>query len=35
MWRTLAFVEHVEVEFSGNLINQALILGDVDNDQVQ
>ncbi|XP_067654862.1 KICSTOR complex protein ITFG2-like [Haliotis asinina] len=33
MWRTVSFVERVEVEFSGNLLNQAMVLGDVDNDK--
>ncbi|XP_052270398.1 KICSTOR complex protein ITFG2-like isoform X3 [Dreissena polymorpha] len=33
MWRTVSFVERVEVEFSGNLFNQAIILGDFDNDK--
>ncbi|XP_045175443.2 KICSTOR complex protein ITFG2-like [Mercenaria mercenaria] len=33
MWRTVSFVERVEVEFSGNVPNQAIILGDIDNDK--
>ncbi|KAK6183662.1 hypothetical protein SNE40_011096 [Patella caerulea] len=33
MWRTVSFVERIEVEFKGNLFNQAMVLGDVDNDQ--
>jgi len=35
MWRTVSFVERVEVEFPGNVFNQALILADVDNDKVK
>lgn len=35
MWRTVSFVERIEVDFVGNLFNQAILLGDVDNDQVQ
>ncbi|XP_063412681.1 KICSTOR complex protein ITFG2-like [Mytilus trossulus] len=33
MWRTVSFVERIEVDFVGNLFNQAILLGDVDNDQ--
>ena len=34
MWRTISFVERVEVEYSGNIFNQAILLGDLDNDKV-
>ena len=34
MWRTVSFVERIEVEFSGNIFNQAILLGDIDNDKV-
>ncbi|BFZ15765.1 hypothetical protein BsWGS_18804 [Bradybaena similaris] len=30
--RTVSFVERVEVEFHGNVISQAMVLADVDND---
>ena len=30
----MSFVERVEVEYSGNIFNQAIILGDIDNDKV-
>lgn len=33
MWRTVSFVERVEVEFSGVIFNQAIVLGDLDNDK--
>lgn len=33
MWRTVSFVERIEVDFVGNLFKKAIILGDVDNDQ--
>lgn len=33
MWRTVSFVERVEVEFSGNVFSQAIVLGDLDNDK--
>lgn len=33
MWRTISFVERVEVEYSGNIFNQAILLGDLDNDK--
>ncbi|KAL3842428.1 hypothetical protein ACJMK2_020446 [Sinanodonta woodiana] len=33
MWRTVSFVERVEVEFSGSIFNQAITLGDFDNDK--
>ncbi len=32
--RTVSFVEHLELDISGNVFNKALVLGDVDNDQV-
>ena len=35
MWRTVSFVERIEVEYTGNIFNQAIILGDIDNDKVQ
>ncbi|CAH1257113.1 ITFG2 [Branchiostoma lanceolatum] len=31
--RYVSFVEHLQLEFSGNLMPQAMVLGDVDNDQ--
>ncbi|CAG5134568.1 unnamed protein product [Candidula unifasciata] len=30
--RTVSFVERIEVEFHGNVISQAMVLADVDND---
>uniref|UniRef100_A0A0B6ZR61 Integrin-alpha FG-GAP repeat-containing protein 2 n=2 Tax=Arion vulgaris TaxID=1028688 RepID=A0A0B6ZR61_9EUPU len=30
--RTVSFVERIEVEFHGNIITQAMVLADVDND---
>ncbi|XP_062591887.1 KICSTOR complex protein ITFG2-like [Saccostrea cucullata] len=33
MWRNVSFVERIELDFSGNLFNHAIVLGDVDNDQ--
>ena len=30
--RSVSFVEHVTLEFSGNILQEALALGDVDND---
>ena len=30
----MSFVERVEFEYTGNVFNQAIILGDVDNDKV-
>ncbi|KAL4225477.1 integrin alpha FG-GAP repeat-containing protein 2 [Mactra antiquata] len=33
MWRTVSFVERVEVEFCGNVFNEAIVLGDFDNDK--
>lgn len=30
--RSVSFVEHMQLEFEGNLFNEALILEDVDND---
>ena len=32
--RTVSFVERIEVEFHGNVISQAMVLEDVDNDLV-
>ena len=32
--RTVSFVEKLQFEFPGSLFNQALALGDVDNDLV-
>lgn len=34
MWRNVSFVERIELDFSGNIFNHAIVLGDVDNDQV-
>ena len=34
MWRTVSFVERIEVEFEGSVFNQAIVLGDFDNDKV-
>lgn len=34
MWRTVSFVERIEVDFCGNLFNEAIFVGDVDNDKV-
>lgn len=34
MWRNVSFVDRIELDFSGNLFNNAIVLGDVDNDQV-
>lgn len=34
MWRNVSFVERIELDFSGNIFNHAIALGDVDNDQV-
>ncbi|KAJ8299439.1 hypothetical protein KUTeg_023499, partial [Tegillarca granosa] len=33
MWRTVSFVERIEVDFCGNLFNEAIFVGDVDNDK--
>lgn len=33
MWRTVSFVERIEVEFAGNIFNQSIVLGDFDNDK--
>ncbi|XP_011454196.1 KICSTOR complex protein ITFG2 [Magallana gigas] len=33
MWRNVSFVERIELDFSGNIFNHAIVLGDVDNDQ--
>jgi hypothetical protein len=30
--RSVSFVEHLEFEFSGNILERAISLGDVDND---
>ena len=30
--RSVSFVEHLEFEFSGNILERAIALGDVDND---
>ncbi|ESO92085.1 hypothetical protein LOTGIDRAFT_121560 [Lottia gigantea] len=35
MWRTVSFVDRIEVEFKGTLFNQAVALADVDNDQAR
>lgn len=34
MWRNVSFVYRIELDYSGNLFNNAIVLGDVDNDQV-
>ncbi|KAK7486416.1 hypothetical protein BaRGS_00022340 [Batillaria attramentaria] len=34
MWRNVSFVDHIEVDFPGNVVSQAMDLGDVDNDKV-
>ncbi|KAK3105832.1 hypothetical protein FSP39_006800 [Pinctada imbricata] len=33
MWRTVSFVDRIELDFTGNLFKQAIVLGDVDNDK--
>lgn len=33
MWRTVSFVDRIEVDFDGNLFNQAITLADIDNDK--
>lgn len=30
--RSVSFVDHLEFEFSGNILDRAIVLGDVDND---
>ena len=32
--RTVSFVERIEIEYHGNIITQAMVLADVDNDGV-
>lgn len=32
--RSVVFVEKIELDFSGNIFANALVLGDVDNDLV-
>ena len=32
--RTVSFVDHLTLEYHGNLFSKALVVGDVDNDQV-
>ncbi|PVD33762.1 hypothetical protein C0Q70_05022 [Pomacea canaliculata] len=33
MWRTVSFVDNIELDFAGNVMTEALDLGDVDNDK--
>lgn len=33
MWRNVSFVDSIEVDFHGNVVSQAMDLGDVDNDK--
>ena len=35
MWRNVSFVHNIELQFTGNVVTQALDLGDVDNDGVK
>lgn len=35
MWRTVSFVDNIELDFAGNVMTEALDLGDVDNDKVK
>ncbi|KAL5007533.1 hypothetical protein ScPMuIL_016339 [Solemya velum] len=33
MLRTISFIERVEIDFNGSIFNQAMVLGDLDNDK--
>ncbi|KAK7098697.1 hypothetical protein V1264_002941 [Littorina saxatilis] len=32
MWRNVSFVDKIELHFTGNVVTQSMVLGDVDND---